>query len=63
MIDFTRTYHINCSNIKKEGKTNGNLLDSKVLQLSKKTREQLRNKIAEFYSRIPEEDKICAVKL
>ncbi len=59
MIDFTRSYHIICNNIKKEGKTEGNLLDSKVLQLSIESRDQLRSKIAEYYSRIPEEDKIC----
>ncbi|MFW9968741.1 MAG: hypothetical protein ACFFDF_00985 [Candidatus Odinarchaeota archaeon] len=63
MIDFTRSYHINCSNIKKEGKIKGNLLDSKVLQLSIESREQLRNKIAFYYYRIPEEDKIEVSKL
>lgn len=63
MVDFTRSYYINCGNIKREGKTDGNLIESKVLQLSLEVRNQLRNKIAEYYNRIPEEDKVCAANV
>lgn len=55
MIDFRDTYKVDCSrlsNFKEE------LINLKHLQLSKETREELRNKISDYYFRVPEEDKI-----
>lgn len=55
MIDFRNTYKINCEKIISP---KDSPLDSKCLQLSTQARTELRNKIAFYYARIPEEDKI-----
>lgn len=55
MIDFRNTYKINCEKIISPKDAP---LDSKCLQLSTQARTELRNKIAFYYARIPEEDKI-----
>lgn len=53
MIDFKDTYKINC---KKIISPENSPLDIKRMQLSIKTREELRKKLSEYYRRIPEED-------
>ncbi|MBM2813961.1 MAG: hypothetical protein HW421_723 [Ignavibacteria bacterium] len=61
MIDFRNSYKINCDKIKRPEKlktVDGIVMESKVLQLSIDARKELREKIADYYSRIPIEDKI-----
>ncbi len=53
MIDFKNTYRISCDKIKRNGT---DLTKSKVFQLTVPMRQELRDKIAHFYSRIPQED-------
>ena len=53
MIDFKDTYKINC---KKIVSPKNSPLDIKCMQLSIKTRGELRKKLSEYYRRIPEED-------
>src|SRR5574341_24589 len=59
MIDFRNTYKIKCNMIKRPEKATQEdlaILESKCLQLSIQARSDLRYKIANYYSRIPEED-------
>lgn len=57
MIDFKKTYHVNCRRISKPTqKTDDNILASKVLQLSIETRNELRDKMSFYYGNPPEED-------
>ena len=53
MIDFKDTYKINCDKITKPQNA---LVNSKCLQLSVKTRSELRDKLSSFYGRVPRED-------
>ena len=55
MIDFRSTYRLNCGLILSP--TNAPL-QSKCLQLSIETRSELRDKLAYYYSRVPEEDQL-----
>lgn len=55
MIDFRNIYKINCNEIKSPQKAP---LYSKCLQLSIKTRMELRNKLAFYFARKPKEDEI-----
>ena len=55
MIDFKNIYKISCDKIISPEKSP---LESKCLQLSIQTRSELRDKIAYYFGRIPEEDKI-----
>ncbi len=55
MIDFRNIYKLNC---KKIVTPQNSPLESKYLQLSIQTRSELRDKIAFYYARVPEEDKI-----
>lgn len=55
MIDFKHLHCIRCEKIKKADQAP---LETKCLQLTIETREQLRNKIAEYYGRVPKEDSI-----
>lgn len=55
MIDFRNTYKLSCEKIKTPENAP---LDSKCLQLSIQTRSELRDKIADYYARVPKEDKI-----
>jgi len=55
MIDFRNTYKLSCDKI--HSPTNAPL-HSKVLQLSVKTRSELRDKVTFYFARIPQEDKI-----
>ena len=61
MINFKNIYTMKCAMIKrpKELKPeDAPIIESKVLQLSIQARSELRDKIAYYYSRIPEEDVI-----
>ena len=61
MINFKNIYTMKCAMIKrpKELKPeDAPIIESKVLQLSIQARSELRDKIAYYYSRIPEEDEI-----
>jgi len=53
MIDFRYTFKVVCSKIKKP---NVVPLEAKCLQLTIETRKDLREKIAHYYGRVPEED-------
>ena len=55
MIDFRNVYRLNCGKITRQ---NPILTGSKRLQLSVQTRKELRDKIAHYYGRTPEEDKL-----
>jgi len=55
MIDFRNIYNLNCEKIVN---TKDFPLESKCLQLTIDTRSELRYKIANYYSRVPKEDKI-----
>ena len=55
MIDFRNTYKLNYEKIKTPEDAP---LESKCLQLSIQARYELRDKIAWYYGRVPEEDKI-----
>jgi hypothetical protein len=55
MIDFRNIYRLNC---KKIVNPKNFPLESKCLQLTIGTRSELRYKIANYYSRVPKEDKI-----
>jgi hypothetical protein len=65
LIDFRNISKVNCACIahEKEGKTNYSdmlmkMTSSKILELSIEARSDLRNKLAYYYLRIPEVDKI-----
>ncbi len=53
MVDFKSMCRINCDLIDRDKPSPPN---TKILQLSVPTREDLRSKLAEYYARIPEED-------
>jgi hypothetical protein len=55
VIDFRRTFRITCQRI--QSPTNSPL-ESKILQLTIQTRQELREKISFYYSRLPKEDLI-----
>jgi len=55
MIDFKNVYKINCDKIISPEKSP---LESKCLQLSIQARSELRDKIAYYFARVPEEDQI-----
>lgn len=55
MIDFNNIFCVNC---KKINSSKSYPKEIKILQLSVETRAELRDKLAYFYSRIPEEDRI-----
>lgn len=55
MIDFKNIYRIDCEKIESANKVP---LDSKCLQLTVETRAELRDKIAYYFARPPQEDKI-----
>lgn len=58
MISFKNNYKIDLTNVKDK---NNILIKSKHLQLSVKSRNELRRKIATYYSREPKEDKVCNI--
>ena len=55
MIDVANTYKMNCDKIIRNQPAPANV---KCLQLSVQTRQELRDKVAYYYGRIPEEDKV-----
>ena len=55
MIDFRNTFKVSCADLKKNKEK---LLAAKLLQLSLEARKDLRDKIAHYYGRTPEEDEI-----
>ena len=59
MIDFRNNFKVNCEALK-EGKET--LSGARLLQLSVNTRNELREKIASFYGRVPKEDKLSLVE-
>jgi hypothetical protein len=52
-IDFKDAYSLESKHIQRE------MNFPKVLQLSKETRQELREKLSSYYYRVPEVDKIC----
>ena len=65
-IDFRKTYTVQCGKIKRKEKLKKEdiiILDTKITQITVPAREDLRMKLSEFYSRIPEEDKIILDEL
>jgi len=59
MIDFKNVQKIKCEKIKRPeqmSQENNLILESKILELTIEAREELREKIAYFYSNVPEED-------
>ena len=55
MIDFRNTFKVSCEDLKRNKEK---LLAAKPLQLSVVVRKELRDKIAFYYGRAPEEDEI-----
>ena len=55
MIDFRNTFKVNCSKIK-DPKNVPN--EAKCLQLTIESRRELREKISQYYGRVPDEDLI-----
>lgn len=55
MVDFKTAYRINCDKIKRDKE---HPIDAKLLQLSKESRADLRNKITAYFARIPVEDQV-----
>jgi len=56
MINFRNTYKLCCDKINSPKDAP---LESKVLELSIETRQELRDKVAAYYARVPLEDKIA----
>ena len=54
MVDFKTAYRIDCAEIKR----NQHPVEAKVLQLSRETRAELREKIAAYFERTPAEDQL-----
>jgi len=54
MVDFKTMYKIECAEIRR----NDHPVEAKVLQLSKASRAQLREKIAAYFARTPAEDEV-----
>lgn len=55
MIDFKNAFRINCERIRRNKE---HPVEGKVLQLTIDTRGALRDKIAAYFARVPEEDQI-----
>jgi hypothetical protein len=57
MISFKRIYRVNCNLIvTPRQSTDKAILGSIILQLSKETRQLLRQKMADYFARVPQED-------
>jgi len=57
MIDFKNIYHLNCERIfPSRREADEEILKSVVLQLSVKTRSELRDKMADYFGKPPDED-------
>ena len=55
MVDFRQTFTVRCEKVTRQSTPFENV---KLLQLSIEARKELRNKMAAYFSRIPEEDKV-----
>jgi hypothetical protein len=55
MIDFKTIYRINCDKIKRDKEPP---IEAKLLQISKESRADLRNKISAYFARIPDGEQI-----
>ena len=60
MIDFRAAYKLNCDKITRKRQDNQDIPIQKYLQLTVNARKKLRDKIAAYYSRIPEDDEISS---
>jgi hypothetical protein len=56
MIDFRHSFRLNCEKVRSAAESP---LDSKMLELTISARSDLREKIAYFYSRVPNEDAVA----
>ena len=54
MVDFKTAYRVDCAKIKRDEHP----VEAKVLQLSRETRAELREKIAAYFGRTPVEDQL-----
>ena len=54
MIDFRKIYSVKCDAVKNPEQS---ILGTKILQLSETGRKELREKIANYFARVPDEDK------
>lgn len=57
VIDFRHTFRLQCDKILEASNFP---IDSKVLELTVDSRSELRLKVAQFYGRIPQEDRAVA---
>lgn len=57
MVDFRHSFSVRCDKITNNSSPFENI---KLLQLSIEARAELRNKMASFYSRVPEEDSVLS---
>ncbi|MEP0824637.1 MAG: hypothetical protein HRF40_04060, partial [Nitrososphaera sp.] len=55
MIDFRRSFRVRCPQIQSAERSP---LESKLLQLSVESRQELRDKVSWYYSRPPQEDQV-----
>jgi hypothetical protein len=55
MIDFRRIFRVSCSKVRSPEESP---IDTRILELSVDARRQLREKISQYYSRVPNEDLI-----
>jgi len=59
MINFKNIFHVNCEKVVDSRKTiDESVLASIVLQLSITSRNELRDKMADYFEKAPEEDRI-----
>lgn len=55
MVDFRKVHHIQCPQV---NSAKDSPFQTKVLQLSRDTREDLRLKLSSYFSRVPDEDQV-----
>jgi len=55
MLDFRRIYRVECEKVANPKQAP---LETKILELSVVTRGELRDKLADYFGRIPDEDRI-----
>lgn len=59
-INFREICTINCKQIQHKS-IGREILNSKVLQLSNENRNDLRERLKDFFGRVPKKDKICSI--
>ncbi|MCR3907147.1 MAG: hypothetical protein NUK62_09005 [Tenericutes bacterium] len=57
MVDFKKCFRVNCNDITKEN-LKESIIDSKLAQLTKERRNELREKLGLFFGEIPTEDQV-----